>query len=86
MKQLGMVLAFMLILMPMMALASDRISEDLNLQKELNLKSFDFEPKHVKIDGSGQTVNFLATIYANNGLMDNKSAGFATQATFLGPR
>jgi hypothetical protein len=35
MKQLGMVLAFMLILMPMMALASDRISEDLNLQKEL---------------------------------------------------
>ena len=86
MKQLGMVLAFMLILMPMIALASDRISEDLNLQKDLNLKSFDFEPKHVKVDGSGQTVNFLATIYANNGLLDNKSAGFATQATFLGPR
>jgi len=85
-KQLGMVLAFMLILMPMIALASDRISEDLNLQKDLNLKSFDFEPKHVKVDGSGQTVNFLATIYADNGLRkDNKLAGFATNATFLGP-
>ena len=85
MKQLGMVLAFMLILMPMMALASDRISEDLNLQKELNLKSFDFEPKHVKIDGPGKPVNFLATIYADNRLMDNKSVSYPTTATFLGP-
>jgi hypothetical protein len=86
MKQFCLVLAFMLILMPMMALATDRISEDLILQKELNLKSFDFEPKHVKMDGSAKTVNFLATIYADKGLLDNKElANFTTSATFLGP-
>jgi hypothetical protein len=84
-KQLGLILAFMLILMPMMALASDLISENLNIQKELYLKSFDFEPKHVKMDGSVRTVNFLATIYAKNGILNNVSTGFATRATFLGP-
>jgi len=81
----SMFLAFMLILMPMTALASDRISEDLILQKDLNLKSFDFEPKHVKIDGSGETVTFLATIYADKGLMGKELTDFATTATFLGP-
>ncbi len=81
----SMLLAFMLILMPMTALASDRISEDLILQKELNLKSFDFEPKQVKIDGSAKTVTFLATIYAEKGLMGKELTEFATSATFLGP-
>jgi hypothetical protein len=80
-----MILAFTLVLMPMVALASDSASGDPVLQRDLNLKSFDFEPKYVKIDGSDQTVNFLANIYAKNGLMANKSIGLATQAIFLGP-
>jgi hypothetical protein len=86
MKRFCLILAFVLILMPMTVLASDRISEDLNLQKKLNLKSFDFEPKQVKLDGSAKTVAFLATIYAENGLLDNKNlTNFSTSATFLGP-
>ena len=86
MKQFCLILAFMLILMPITAFASDRISEDLILQKKLNLKSFDFEPKQVKLDGSAKTVAFLATIYAEKGLLDNKNfTNFSTSATFLGP-
>jgi hypothetical protein len=71
--------------MPMVSLAQDRISENLNLKNELYLKSFDFEPKQIDTRDSEQTVNFLATIYAKNGIMNNSSTGFATQATFLGP-
>ena len=85
MKQLGFILALIFILMPMISLAQDRISENLNLKNELYLKSFDFEPKQINTADSEQTVNFLATIYAKNGLMNNSSTGFATQATFLGP-
>ncbi len=85
MKQLGFILALIFILMPMASLAQDRISENLNLKNELYLKSFDFEPKQIDTRDSEQTVNFLATIYAKNGLMNNSSTGFATQATFLGP-
>ncbi len=78
-------LAFMLILVLPVALASDRITEDLVLQKEINLKSFDFEPKDVKMGGSGETVTFLATIYAEKGLMGKELTDFATSATFIGP-
>ena len=85
MKQLGFILALLFILMPMASLAQDRISENLNLKNELYLKSFDFDPKQIDTRDSEQTVNFLATIYAKNGLMNNSSTGFATQATFLGP-
>jgi hypothetical protein len=90
MKQFCLIPAYMLLIvilifMPMSASASDRISEELNLQKELNLKSFDFEPKDVKMDGSGETVTFLAMIYADKGLMGKELADFATSATFLGP-
>jgi hypothetical protein len=81
-RKFSLILAFTLILMPIATLASDSFSEDLNLQKDLTLKSFDFEPKYVKNDGS---VNFLATIYAKNGLNANKSMDFATQAVFLRP-
>lgn len=85
MKQLGFILALIFILMPMVSLAQDRISENLNLKNELYLKSFDFEPKQIDTEDSEQTVNFLATIYAKNGIMNNSSTGFATQVTFLGP-
>ena len=85
MKLFGFILALILILMPMISLAQDRISENLNLKNELYLKSFDFEPKQIYTADSEQTVNFLAAIYAKNGLMNNSSTGFATQATFLGP-
>jgi len=85
-KQLGFILALIFILMPMASLAQDRISENLNLKNELYLKSFDFEPKQISFEeDSDQTVNFLATIYSKNGLMNNTSIGFATQATFIGP-